>query len=564
MNSKRKYQEGKVVNIKITHKSGKTKTYRRGITVQEVFEKEGLLPGSPPIVGAIVNNDTASLSFKIEVNASLEPIHLVSREGANLYRRSLSYLLALSAKKAFPNRRLVIGHSLGRGYFYYFEGYDYVEEEDLKKIDRTMREIVCKNVPIVREVISYHDAVEYFKNNKQQDTLLLLEHRNDPKIPIYRCEDYIDISHSPLVPKTGILDVFELKNYPPGFLLRYPPADNPYKLSPFHDNPLLFSIYQEYKNWGKILGINCVGALNQLILKGEIKQFIQVAEALHNKKISEIADKINSKKDRIRVILIAGPSSSGKTTFSKKLAIQLKVLGRNPVTISLDDYFVPRDKTPKDKNGNYDFEALEALDIELLNDHLVKLMNGKEVEIPDFDFHTGDRKKKGKPFRLPDRGILILEGIHGLNEKLTPLVERDRKYKIYVSALTQLNLDDHNRISTTDNRLLRRMVRDFKFRSHSALSTLEMWPSVRKGESKNIFPFQNSADSAFNSALDYELAVLRVYAEPLLRTIKPDRKVFYEAQRLLRFIDNFAPLPSTWVPPESILREFIGESAFKY
>ena len=332
----------------------------------------------------------------------------------------------------------------------------------------------------------------------------------------------------------------------------------------FVENPVLFSIYREYKNWGKILRVGSVGRLDELIREGGIQDFVQVAEALQDKKIAEIADRINALRDQVRVVLIAGPSSSGKTTFSKKLMIQLRVVGRNPITISLDDYYKPHDRTPRDEEGKPDFESLDALDVELLNDTLVRLLRAEEVETPIFDFHAGARKPEGRKMRLPDRAILILEGIHGLNDALTPLVPRESKHKIYVSALTQLNLDDHNRIATTDNRLIRRIVRDSQFRGHSALQTLTMWPSVRRGEDRNIFPFQNGADSAFNSALDYELAVLKVYADPLLASVKPDAPEYQEARMLLSFLSNFAPLHPRWVPATSILREFIGESAFKY
>ncbi len=307
-----------------------------------------------------------------------------------------------------------------------------------------------------------------------------------------------------------------------------------------------------------------MGSLNEKIRDGGIREFVRVAEALQDKKIAQIADKIVERRDQTRLVLIAGPSSSGKTTFSKRLMIQLRVVGRNPVTISLDDYFQEREKTPRDEQGNYDFEALHALDVELLNAHLLALFRGEEIEVPSFDFVAGRRKPKGSPMRFPERGVLILEGIHGLNDELTPLVDRALKYKIYVSALTQLNLDDHNRIATTDNRLLRRMVRDNQFRGHSALITLSMWPSVRRGEDKNIFPYQNTADSAFNSALDYELAVLKIFAEPLLKTVKPDVPQYQDARNLMSFLSNFAPLQPRWVPPTSILREFIGESEFKY
>jgi uridine kinase len=332
----------------------------------------------------------------------------------------------------------------------------------------------------------------------------------------------------------------------------------------FEENPVLAAVYREYKDWGKILGVSCVGHLNDLIAGRRVREFIQVAEALHDKQIALIADRISEQRDTVKLVLIAGPSSSGKTTFSKKLAVQLRVLGRNPVLLAQDDYFVPRELTPRDEEGNYDFESLAAIDVPLLNQQLLALLAGEEVEIPHFDFHTGQRRQEGARLRLPNRGVALLEGIHCLNDELTPAIPAGGKYKVYVSALTQLNLDDHNRISTTDNRLLRRIVRDNQFRGRAAGGTLSMWQSVRNGEDRNIFPFQNTVDSAFNSALDYELAVLKVYAEPLLKTVKPDHPQFHEALRLLSFIANFAPIPPGWVPDYSILREFIGESAFKY
>ncbi len=310
--------------------------------------------------------------------------------------------------------------------------------------------------------------------------------------------------------------------------------------------------------------MSSVGALNKVNASKGIKDYIQVAEALQDKKIAAIADQIAAKAGKVKVALIAGPSSSGKTTTSKKLAIQLKVIGLDPVTISLDDYFVDRDRTPRDEKGEYDFECLEALDVDYLNEQLVTLFSGGEIELPAFDFKTGSRRSSGKKLRLGERGILVLEGIHGLNDELTPRIKREQKYKIYVSALTQINLDDHNRVSTTDNRLLRRMVRDYNFRGHSAQSTLKMWPSVQAGERSHIFPYQNSADAAFNSALDYELGVLKVYAEPLLRTVKPSCVEYSEARRLQAFLDNFAPIPAASVPGDSLLREFIGDSEFKY
>jgi uridine kinase len=551
------------MNVRVTCANGKTTEFPAGTPVREAAAV-CIIAASGPLVAARLNNEVVSLESALTVNCALSPVELDSKEGVLIYRKSLCFLLAMAAKKVFPRNRLIIGHSLGQSYYYYLDGIDQVSDSDAQRIESAMREIVARDAPIISLTLSYREAVEYFEKHNQPDTMLLLKNRNDPAIRVNSCEGYLDLSHGPLVPSTGLLSVFAIKGYPPGFLLRYPPSKTPQDLGPFLDNPVLFSIYREYKNWGKILRVSSVGRLDELIREGTIQEFIQVAEALQDKKIAEIADRITARRDMVRCVLIAGPSSSGKTTFSKKLMIQLRVVGRNPVTISLDDYYKPHELTPVDEEGKPDFEALEALDVELLNKHLVALLAGEEVETPLFDFHVGMRKPAGLRMRLPERAILILEGIHGLNDALTPLVPRDQKHKVYVSALTQLNLDDHNRIATTDNRLIRRLVRDNQFRGHTAAQTLSMWPSVRAGEDRNIFPFQNAADSAFNSALDYELAVLKIYAEPLLASVKPDVPQYQEARRLLSFLENFAPLPPRWVPATSILREFIGDSAFKY
>jgi len=550
--------------ITVSLPSGRKLSREAGVRTEEILQEEEFRGLPSPAVAVLVNKALASLTYPLEVNCLLEPVLLASREGANIYRRSLCLLLAIAAKQLFPGRRLVIGHSLSRGYFYYFDGLARTEAADLSALKERMARIAGQELPIVRTVISYGEAVRYFEQNNQPDTVLLLRYRNDPKVPVYACGEFMDLAHAPLVPHTGFLGVFDLLDYPPGFVLRYPPWNQPHALGPFRDNPLLFSVYREYKDWGKILNLASVGQLNELIHCRQVKQFIPVAEALHDKKIAMIADRISERRDSVHLALVAGPSSSGKTTFAKKLAIQLQVLGRNPFQISLDDYFLPRDQTPRNADGRLDYESLRAIDVELLNEQLLALLAGKEVLLPRYDFPTGERRQSAGPRRLPERAVIILEGIHCLNDALTPSIPAEARYKIYVSALTQLNLDDHNRISTTDNRLLRRIVRDHQFRGHSAAQTLLMWQSVRNGEDRNIFPFQNSADSAFNSALDYELAVLKVYAEPLLKTVKPDQEGFSEALRLLSFIGNFAPIPATWVPEYSILREFIGESGFKY
>jgi len=551
-------------SVTVTFPSGKQKVVTYGTRVSQIMNDPEFGALEHPIVATLVNNELTSLSYKIEVNARLTPITLDSSEGQRVYRRSLCFLLYMSAIRVLPQRHLVIGHSLGDGYYYHFSDQKGIDPDNLQRIEQTMHQIVGENLDIVRSTVSYMDALEYFDSREMEDTALLLQHRNDSKIPVYVCGDVMDISHGPLVPSTGVLKYFELKAHDPGFILRYPNESDPYRLSEFYASPLLFSVYQEYKQWGKILNVASAGRLNDLSSNGDTPQFIRTAEALQDKKIGEIADRIYSQRDSVKIILIAGPSSSGKTTFAKKLGIQLTVHGFKPVSISLDDYFVSREETPRDENGDYDFENIEAIDIALLNENLLSLTSGEETEIPSFDFKTGQRRYTGKRLTLPERGILIMEGIHGLNDRLTARIARDSKFKIYVSALTQLNLDDHNRISTTDNRLIRRLVRDSKFRGHSALDTLEMWPSVRRGENRNIFPFQDSADAAFNSALDYELGVLKNHAVPLLQHVKPIHGVYHEALRLLSFLQNFIAIPEKHVPELSIVREFIGESGFHY
>lgn len=517
-----------------------------------------------PVVAAMVNNSVTSLSYPIEVHSQLEPIKLIEEEGLRVYRRTLCFLLAIASRNVFGDRRLVIGHSLGDGYYYTYDDANRIDQAGIERLSQEMYNLVEQNHPIDREVMSYHDALQHFRHAAMPDTALLLEHRNDHKIPVYRCNDFIDLSHGPLAPCTGTIRWFELMLYGQGFLLRYPSAEKPTEIEPFQDIPILFSIYQEYKEWGRILEVSSAGQLNQLGRSKQMKEFIWVAEALHNKKISEIADQIVARYPEARVVLIAGPSSSGKTTFTKKLGIQLRALGIRPVTVNLDNYFVPRDETPLDEHGEPDFEALEAIDVRLLNEDLLALFEGEEVNTPTFDFKSGERVYDDQFLKLPQRGIVLIEGIHGLNDRLTPLIDDRLKYRIYVSALTQMNLDDHTRVSTTDNRLIRRLVRDAQFRGHSAVETFAMWPSVRRGENRNIFPYQDHADSAFNSALDFELGALKPYAEPLLRDVKPNDVVYHQAVRLISFLDNFLTIPTHYIPDQSILREFIGQSAFKY
>lgn len=553
--------------LTIEFTTGETMRFAVGTPVSRVidrFRTADPAADNNPTIAAAVNNEITSLTYPIDTNATVRPIALSDPEGVRIYRRSLCFLASAAIAAIDPERKIVVGHSLGDGYVYYAEDDAPIDDAFPEKLENAMRRLVDADIPIVRRVMSYSDALAYFTAADQRSTVHLLEHSNRARIPVHTLGEYTDLSHGPVVPNTGVLRYFAVIPYAPGFILRYPPESSPTTIRAFHDSELLSSIYQEYRSWGKILGIRSVGDLNNHVVENRITEFIRVAEALHNKKIAEIADRIAQRGEAVRIVLIAGPSSSGKTTFTKKLAIQLQVLGFRPVTINLDDYFVPRELTPLGEDGRYDFESIHAIDIALLNDHLVGLFDGGTVEIPSFDFKTGSRREATRELTLPSRSILLMEGIHGLNANLTPRIDRSTKYTVYVSALTQLNIDDRNRIPTTDNRLIRRLVRDHQFRGHGALTTLTMWPSVRRGENRNIFPFQDTADSAFNSALDYELGVLKNYASPILKHVKPHHDVYNEATRLLRFLENFVRIPEKTVPSDSILREFIGDSGFKY
>ncbi len=552
-----------IIKIEIPH--FKTVEYECGVDIRTILEDQKLNDSNDPFVAVKINNKISSIASTVNYNCALEPILLESTEGLRIYRRSLSFLLEMASKEILPDQRLKISHSIGSSYYYYFDDYNDVKESDLQKLNRKMRDLVEKACPIDIVEYAYEEALELFRGFNQPETLLLLEGMNSASIKLNKCSGFLSLSYTPLVENTSVLKYFEILKYHNGFLLRYPGSKDPHQMAPFADRPLLYSIYEEYSGWGKILNVNCIGQMNKLTTqKKEIQHFIRVSESLHNKKIAQIADDILQRKGDVKVVLIAGPSSSGKTTFTKKLAIDLQVVGFNPIIVSLDDYYLPHDQVPLDEFGKLDLEALGALDVPLLNKNLNQLFNEGEAEFPVYDFKIGGRREVGKTLKLEDRTILLMEGIHGLNDGLTPDISAKRKYKIYLSALTQLNIDDHNRIATTDNRIIRRMVRDHHFRSYDALNTFKIWPSVRRGEEKNIFPYQDSADSAFNSALDYEIFVLKVFVEPLLRSVKPGNKEYAEAARLLDFLSNFSSIPSYMVPEDSILREFIGNSSFKY
>jgi uridine kinase len=549
--------------VKATFPGGKVVELERGTALNTLIEHFGILQS--PLVAVKVSNRIFPLSGRLEINAPVEPVTLDSPEGLEVYRRSLAFLLSIAAWEIFPNRKLIIGHSLGDSYYYNFEDEKTPANEEINALKIKMLTLIEENHPIETEYLSFTETADLFEKNGQTETLLLLERRNEAAIQVNVCRGYTNLYIEPLAPNTGILSAFELTVYEQGFLLRFPGTGRGMVVDSFEDNPGLFSVYREYKKWGRIVGLRSAGELNRMVAEKSIQDFIRIAEAFQAKKLNEIADRIYQRKNDVKAILIAGPSSSGKTTTAKRLSINLMVMGIKPIAISLDDYYMDTAHTPRDENGQLDYECLEALDVPYLNQQLLSLFSGEEVTLPVYDFKTGCRRESGgRKIRMDRRSILIVEGIHGLNDKLTEKLDRGTKFKLYVSALTQLNLDEYNRIPTGDNRLLRRMVRDSQYRGAGAAWTIRQWPSVQKGAGKYIFSFQNGADATFNSALDYEIAVLKFYAEPLLRSVKPNEAEYAEASRLLAFLEYFTPIPPELVPGQSILREFIGGSEFKY
>jgi len=516
-------------------------------------------------LGALVNNDVVSLSYPLETDCTVEFLTMADSHGWRIYRRSVSFLLAKAVKEVFPHAWFAVQHSLGSGYFCHFD--DGTEagasRKQIRLIERRMRELVAEDIPIFRRKISFSAAIAQLEEEGQRDKLNLLRFRNPPHVTMYTCEGFSDLAHGPMADRAGALGHFKLIPYPPGFVIQFPERDRAPALAPFERQPHLFQVFKEHKEWGRILGVQTVGDLNEINAQHQLGDFVRIAEALHEKKIARIADEIASRSG-VRWILISGPSSAGKTTTAKRLAIHLRVNGLRPVTISTDDYFVDRERTPRDENGDYDFEHIDTIDLDLFNDHLARLDRGEEVDRPTFDFETGRREFRGDKLRIGPNEMVLIEGIHGLNPKLTKGLPAEHKFRLYINALTQLNLDLNNRISTTDNRLIRRIVRDNMFRGNTALRTLKMWQSVRRGEKTWIFPFQREADITFNSALDYELAVIKPFAEPVLAEVKPSDREYAEARRLLNFLESFLVAPAELVPQTSLLREFIGRSGFQY
>ncbi|MEO0094681.1 MAG: nucleoside kinase [candidate division WOR-3 bacterium] len=475
------------------------------------------------------------------------------------YQSTLSFILFVATKKLFPDSALRIEHSMSQGFYCLLNRK--LIDKDLIAIDLKMREIIRADLPIQRILLPRQGAIRLFKRQGQKDKVRLLKNVNIEKITAFKLDRYFDFYPNPPFERTRMVDKFYLTNFPPGFIIVFPNWRNLDSLPPYIPQPKLAKIFSEYLKWVQILGITDIADLNIAIEKGQGSDIVRVAEALHEKKIVYIADRITSEKRR--VILIAGPSSAGKTTFTKRLAVQLMVNGFRPILVSTDDYFLPHSKTPRDKFGRLDFESIKAVDIQLLNRHLLSIIKGERVLLPKFNFIKG-RREKGRIVQLPKNGIVMVEGIHCLNEELTPLVPKNIKFKIYISALTQLNIDDHNRISTTDTRMMRRIVRDTHYRGYTVQGVLTQWGRVRAGEEQNIYPFQEEADEMFNSALIYESAVLKKYCVPLLKKVNRDDPFYPEAKRLLDYFAFFYDLNDRDVPSNSILREFIGGSSFVY
>jgi len=518
---------------------------------------------SEPIVAAVLNGELVALTQPILRDAEVRLMDTTSLEGMRIYQRSLAFLLVTAVHELFPGVRILNDHSVTLGgFFCQVIGQPLFSVEELAAIEARMRVIVARDEPITCECLPVEEAIALFEALGYEDKVRLLHFRDERTITIYRLRGVPDYFYGHMMPSTGDLGGFSLELYPPGFIVRVPQRGFPLPLHSHRDYPKLMGVFREYGQWLSLLGIEDVGSLNEAVEEGRIREAILVSEALHEKQIARIADEVTHRNPRVRVVLIAGPSSSGKTTFVRRLAVQIRVNAMRPLAVGLDDYFVDRELTPRDANGDYDFEGLGAVNLDLFERHVMQLLAGERVTLPRFDFQQG-KSLLDREAALAESSLLLVEGIHALNPALLPHVPREAIYRIYVSALTQLNIDHHNRVPTTDVRLLRRMVRDAAERGYSAQETIQRWASVRRGEEVNIFPYQENSDVMFNSALAYELAVLRPFAEPLLLTVPPSTPEWIEARRLLAFLRWVRPCPPDLVPDNSLLREFIGGSILR-
>ena len=515
------------------------------------------------IVLVLENNKMRELFRKVKDGAAVTFLTTGQIDGYNTYRRSATLLLLKAiydVEGMDAVRGMKVEFSAGEGYYVSSRKMP-VNEETLARIENRMKELVGQNLPIEKRSIPVEEAIEHFTRHGMTDKARLFRFRRSSSVNVYLLDGFEDYYYGYMVPSTGYLKYFKLIPYDEGFVLEFPPRKTPETFGHFREQPKVFQTLKNSTKWGEILNVGTVGALNEQISEGNVGNIILAQEAIMEKGLGDIAAEIASRPDK-KLIMIAGPSSSGKTTFSHRLSIQLMAHGLKPHPIAVDNYFVERVNTPKDENGQYNFECLEAMDIELFNQQMSALLRGEKVFMPTFNFITGMKEYKGSSLKLGPEDVLVIEGIHCLNDALSYSLPAENKFKIYVSALTQMNIDEHNRIPTTDGRLIRRMVRDARTRGASAQKTISMWPSVRRGEDENIFPYQESADVVFNSALIYELAVLKQYAEPLLFGIRPEDPEYLEAKRLLKFLNYFQGIDSNLIPGNSILREFIGGSFF--
>lgn len=543
-----------------------TREFPEGSSLLDIYNGFNLaMPYGP--VSAKVNNKVESLDFRVYYNKDIEFLDITSSSGMRTYVRSLFFILVKAVEELYPQGSISLEHPISKGYFCKLHIDRTIGLDDVQRIKQKMQEIIAADIPYTRTESHTEEVVRLFEKRGMIDKARLLDTYGQLYSYYYQLGDTVDCYYSSLVPSTGYIRLFDIVKYYDGLLLRIPSWENPTKLEEVVKQEKMLEVFQEYHRWNQILGISTVGDLNVACNHGHATDLINVSEALQEKKIAQIADEIthrNQDGKRVKLVLISGPSSSGKTTFSKRLSIQLMTNGLKPYPISLDDYFVNRNDTPLDENGKHDFESLYAVDLPFFEEQLTTLLNGGEVELPRYNFTTGKREMSGKKLRIDEHMILIIEGIHALNPALTPHIPNENKYKVYVSALTTILLDNHNYIPTTDNRLLRRIIRDYKYRNYSAEETIARWPSVRAGEEKWIFPYQENADAMFNSALLFELAVLKDYVEPVLRKVPNRCPEYSEAHRLLRFLNYFVSVQDKELPPTSLLREFLGGSSFQY
>ena len=535
-----------------------------GTTLAQLAQQLQLSPESP-FLSAFTDHKLRDLSFEIYKPYQVEFIDLSHLDGMRTYIRSLSFLLQKAVYDLYPKKRMILDYSVSNGVYGVLdtEHPAACTPQEILAITNRMRELIAQNIPFIRTRQPIEEAIKLFKSVGKEQKALLLETRQSFYASVYYLDAYPDCYFGPLAPHTGVLQVFGLVPYHQGFLLQYPGPEDHGRIQPRIKQNKMFEVFKEHSDWCRVIGAKSIGAINERIQNDKAPNMIMVSEALHERKYAQMADELYKRREQLKLVLIAGPSSSGKTTTSKRLGLHARVVGLKPVVIELDNYFVDREHTPKDPNGEYDYEALEALDLEFLNEQLLALFRGEEIALPSFDFAKGKRFFTGETIRLGEKEVLILEGIHGLNPKLTEAVNNAHKYKVYASALTSLSLDENNRVFTTDNRMLRRIVRDAQFRGTNAESTILRWPSIRRGEYQHIFPFQEQADIMFNSALLYELSVLRYFVEPLLRRIPPSSPAYPEAYRLLKFLHYIEYMPPKYfihIPPVSVLREFIGNS----